>query len=93
MPPKQTKSLEEANQMLRDTIGSRAATGRQTMRPLMTEPIEILRYALSELEQTMCTEDEASSFIYLRQILNEGIIFLQQRRPRSSSRQRQLLQL
>ncbi|HUD57780.1 MAG TPA: hypothetical protein VMR02_21305 [Terracidiphilus sp.] len=61
--------------MLRDTLGNWATTDRQKMRPLPKEPVEILRYALSELEQTMCPE--TSSIVHVRHTLIEGITFLE----------------
>ena len=42
--------------MLRDTMESQAATGRQSMPALPTESLEILPYALREVDQTVCRE-------------------------------------
>jgi hypothetical protein len=58
-----------------NTNEDRAATERQTMRPLPKEPVEILRYALSELARTTCPE--APSVVHLRRDLIEGITFLE----------------
>ena len=55
--------------MRRDTRETYAATGRQTMRPLPTEPLEILGYALSEVEQTVCPADEVTSIVWTWDIL------------------------
>jgi hypothetical protein len=66
---------EEEKQMRCDTTQNRAVPGCRRMRPLPTEPLEILRYALGELEQTACPDDEAHSTVWIRNILNEGIAF------------------
>jgi hypothetical protein len=71
----QTKPLKETKQMLRDTLRNWATPDRQEMRPLPKEPVEILRYALSELEQTMCPE--TPSIVHVRHTLIEGITFLE----------------
>ena len=73
--------------MLRDTMEMHAATGRQTMRPLPTEPLEILRYALSEVEQTAYPGDEVPSIVWIRNILNEGITHLKAEPPSVSREQ------
>ena len=54
--------------MLRDTMESQATTGRQSMPALPTEPLEILRYALSEVDQTVCREREAPSIVSVSHI-------------------------
>lgn len=78
MPQRQTKSPEEAKRRLRDTVETGAAIGRcrQPMSALPTEPDAILRYAFSELQKTMCREDDPPSIVHVRHILNEGIAFL-----------------
>ena len=63
--------------MLRNTMESRDATDRQTMRALPTEPLEILRYALSEIEQGIRREGKVPSIVRVSQIVNEGITFLE----------------
>jgi hypothetical protein len=70
--------------MLCDTMENRAATGCRRMRPLPTEPLEILRHALGEVEQTVCPDDEAPSVVWIRNILNEGIAFLRAEAARVS---------
>ena len=73
--------------MLRDTREMHPATGRQTMRPLPTEPLEMLRYALSEVEQTVCPANEVPSIVWTRDILKEGIILLKTERASVSPRE------
>ena len=75
IPESKPKLLKVAKQMQRDTLGNWAATDRQKMRPLPKEPVEILRYALSELEQTM--SPETPSIVHVRHTLIEGITFLE----------------
>jgi hypothetical protein len=68
--------------MLRDTMESQATTGRQSMPALPTEPLEILRYALSEVDQTVCREREAPSIVSVSHILIEEISFLEAKAAR-----------
>ncbi|MDR3797485.1 MAG: hypothetical protein P4K93_05010 [Terracidiphilus sp.] len=49
---------------------------RQTMRALPTDPLEILLYALGEVEQTVWHDDEFPSLVGVRNILNGGITLL-----------------
>jgi len=58
------------------TMESQADVSCQTVRALPTEPLEILFYALGEVEQTMRHDDESPSLVWLRDILNEGIASL-----------------
>ena len=67
--------------MLLNTIEGCDATDRQTMRALPTEPLEILRYALRELEQGIRREGEVPSIVHVSQVVNEGITFLEAEAP------------
>ncbi|MDR3753132.1 MAG: hypothetical protein P4K78_04740 [Terracidiphilus sp.] len=58
------------------TMESQAAVSRQTMRALPTDPLEILLYALGEVEQTVWHDDEFPSLVGVRNILNGGITLL-----------------
>ena len=71
--------LEEENNCYSDTTERRLLTGRQ--HPLPTGPLEILRYALNQVEQTAYPDDEVPSIVRTRNILNEGIIFLKAEAP------------